>query len=59
MALSLENPLTVGFAVRCELSRERSATPTLIPATKIGRAMPPILSVYWLLLERALFGGFF
>lgn len=37
MERTLEKPLTVGFAVRCEPSRERSATPTLIPASKIGR----------------------
>ena len=52
MTQTLKKPLTVGFAVRCEPSRERSATPTLIPATKIGRAVPPILSVY-----RVLYNG--
>ena len=52
IAQTLEKPLTVGFAVRCEPSRERSATPTLIPATKIGRAVPPILPVY-----RVLYNG--
>ena len=44
---STKKPLTVGIAVRCKASREGLATPTLIPATKIGRTKPPIFTVRW------------
>ena len=43
---SLKNPYTVGVAVRCEPRRGSSATPPLIPASKIGRQMPVDFDAY-------------
>lgn len=53
-----ENRCTVGVAGRCEASRGGSATPTLIPASKIGRANPPIFSVFHTLHTSPFWGGY-
>ena len=44
---SFKKPYTVGIAVRCEPRRGSSATPPLIPASKISWRMPVDLDAYF------------